>query len=269
MELSVTGKRCELSTGGVSFAPAASPWPAVILIHGAAHDKDAWLTVARGLTASGCAVLAPDLPGHGQSEGPALGSIDALADWLAALVNAAGLDRAMLVGHSMGSLVALACAARYPQCVSRLALLGTSIPMPVAQPLLARSTDDPDAVRRLMTEYSASKRFLLAGSGGHGLWGPGITLAIMRRSPPGVLAIDLALCDGYHAGLDAATQVKCPTLLLTGRRDRMTPRRNLSPLQSALAEAQRVEIPDCGHAMMSEQPLAVVRELLSFLAAKP
>jgi len=269
VELSVNGKRCGLSTGGVSFAPAASPWPAVILIHGAAHDKDAWLTVARGLAAAGCAVLAPDLPGHGQSEGPALCRIDALADWLAALLNAAGLDRAILVGHSMGSLVTLACAARHPQRVSRLALLGTSVPMPVAQPLLSRSTDDPDAVRRLMTEYSASRRFLLAGSGGHGIWGPGITLALMRRSPPGVLAIDLALCDGYQAGLDAATQVQCPTLLLVGRRDRMTPRRNLLPLQSALAAVQRVEIPECGHAMMSEQPQAIVRELLRFLAARP
>jgi pimeloyl-ACP methyl ester carboxylesterase len=106
----------------------------------------------------------------------------------------------------------------------------------------------------------------LYGGGGHGVWGPGVTLAIMRRSPPGVLAIDLANCNNYRHGLDAAAQVTCPTLLLVARRDRMTPRRNLPPLQSALRQVQRTEIPDCGHAMMNERPEAVVERLLKFLA---
>ena len=86
-----------------------------------------------------------------------------------------------------------------------------------------------------------------------------------RRSPPGVLAIDLANCNNYLTGLEAAAQVACPTRLLAGRRDRMTPRRNLPPLQAALRHVVRAEIADCGHAMMNEKPQAVVAELLGFL----
>jgi pimeloyl-ACP methyl ester carboxylesterase len=116
-----------------------------------------------------------------------------------------------------------------------------------------------------MNEYSLTPKFRLTGGHGYGIWGPGVTLAIMRRSPPGVLAIDLANCNNYQHGLEAAAQVACPALLLVARRDRMTPRRNLPPLEAALRQVLRAEIPECGHAMMSEQPQAVVKRLLEFL----
>lgn len=266
MELRVAGYRCRLATGGKHFDPGASPWPPLLLIHGAANDRDAWQQVAAGLAASGGAPLVPDLPGHGLSAGPPLRRIEALADWLPLLLDAAGVERVVMIGHSMGSLIALECAARYPQRVSQLALLGASVPMPVADALLSDAETRPDRVQRLMTEYSLTRQFHLTGGAGHGLWGPGVTLAIMRRSPGGVLAIDLANCNNYTRGLDAAAQVACPTLLLVALRDRMTPRRNLPPLQAALRQVLRAEIPDCGHAMMNEQPQAVVGELLKFLA---
>ncbi len=261
------GHRCQVASGGRPFSAAPAQHPPVVLVHGAANDRDAWLGVANVLSAAGHRVLVPDLPGHGLSGGAPLRSIEALADWLAALLDAAGIVQAALVGHSMGSLVTLECAARHPARVTRLALLGTSAPMPVAEALLAQAASAPDQVRRTMTTYSASARFLrTGGSRGHGIWGPGLMLAIMRRSPPGVLAIDLANCNDYQNGLRAAAQVRCPTLLLVARRDRMTPRRNLPPLQAALRDARRVELADCGHAMMSEQPAAVAGELLKFIA---
>lgn len=267
MQLTVSGRRCQIATGGRRFEPAGTPWPPLLLVHGAANDRDCWLQVAGALTAAGCAVLAPDLPGHGLSDGPALRSIEEIADWLPALLDAAAVSDAVLVGHSMGSLVALECAARHPQRVRRLALLGSSAPMPVAEALLGRAARHPDSVCRLITEYSHTPQFLLTGGSGHGVWGAGATLAIMRRSPPGVLATDLANCNDYLHGLEAAAQVSCPTLLLVGRRDRMTPRRNLPPLQSALRQVVRSEIADCGHAMMNERPQAIVAELLAFVAA--
>lgn len=267
MELAVAGHRCHLATAGECFAAGEAGSPPLLLIHGAAHDCDAWRQVAGGLAAAGCALLIPDLPGHGLSAGPPLRSIEALADWLPALLDAAGIAQAVLVGHSMGSLVTLECAARHPQRVSRLALLGCSVPMPVADALLSRAETHPDSVRRLITEYSLTRQFQLAGGSGHGIWGPGVTLAILRRSPAGVLAIDLANCNQYSRGLEAASRVACPTLLLVARRDRMTPRRNLPPLQSALRQVSRAEIADCGHAMMNERPQAVVQELLHFLRA--
>ena len=265
MELSVAGSRCRVATGGRPWRPGNSPSPPLLLIHGAANDGDAWLRVAAGLAAAGCCVLAPDLPGHGLSGGPPLASIEALADWLPALLDAAGIDRALLVGHSMGSLVALEGAARHPRRCSGLALLGTSAPMPVADALLGRAASAPDSAYRMMNEYSLTPRFQLHGGGGHGIWGPGANLAIMRRSPRGVLAIDLANCNEHLHGLAAAARVNCPTLLLAARRDRMTPRRNLPPLQAALPQARYVEIADCGHAMMTEQPQAVIDALLRFL----
>jgi pimeloyl-ACP methyl ester carboxylesterase len=269
MELTVAGYRCRLDSGGQPFNPDRSPWPPLLLVHGAANDRDAWQLVARGLTGAGCAVLVPDLPGHGLSSGPALRSIEALADWVPALLDAAGVREAILVGHSMGSLVTLECAARHPQRVSGLALLGTSAPMPVADALIAHAETNPDCAIRMMNEYSLTPRFRLTGGVGHGIWGPGVTLAIMRRSPPGVLAIDLANCNNYQHGLEAAAQVTCPALLIVARRDRMTPRRNLPPLEAALRQLRRAEIPECGHAMMNEQPQAVVKRILEFLPQEP
>ena len=87
----------------------------------------------------------------------------------------------------------------------------------------------------------------------------------MRRSPRGVLAIDLDNCNRYQRGLEAAAGVSCPTLLVVARKDRMTPARNVQPLQSALVDAMRSEIADCGHAMMNEQPARIVEALHSFL----
>jgi len=265
VELIVNGQRCRLlSTGTPASSSGRIP---LLLVHGAANDRDAWRTVIAQLAASNQYVLAPDLPGHGLSTAAPLASIEELADWLVALLDAADIEKAVIAGHSMGSLVALECAAHHAQRVCGLGLLGSSAPMPVAEALLSRATSQPDSVYRLITDYSLTPRFQLRGGGGHGVWGPGTVLAIMRRSPRGVLAIDLANCQNYQRGLSAAAQVCCPTLLLVGRRDRMTPRRNLPPLRAALRQVVEREIADCGHAMMAEQPSIVADELRRFIAA--
>src|SRR5206468_3910598 len=108
----------------------------------------------------GANVLAVDLPGHGRSDGNALASVRAIADWIVALLDAASVARAALVGHSMGSLAALDAAGRYPQRMTRLALLAPSVPMPVArntQSLIAALGDKrvitiPGCGHSLMTE---------------------------------------------------------------------------------------------------------------------
>jgi len=264
MELNVAGQRCHVASSAPSCPPGTNA-TTVVLVHGAANDSDVWQKVARGLACAGYAVLAPDLPGHGLSRGEPLRSIEALADWLIALLDAAGVARAVLAGHSMGSLIALEAAARHTQRVSRLVLLGSSTPMPVSEALLGTARSNPDQACRMIMQYSHTPQFQLTGAGGHGVWGPGATLAIMRRSPPGVLARDLDNCNRYQHGLEAAAAVSCPTLLVVARRDRMTPARNVQALQSALGKVSRAEIPDCGHAMMNEQPECIVEALLAFL----
>lgn len=274
MEVTVAGQRCHLAANffnsSRSLDAALSNTPPVVLIHGAANDSDAWRKISRGLATAGHRVLVPDLPGHGCSQGAALDSIEALADWVIALLDALQIERATLVGHSMGSLIVIEAAARHAQRIERIALLGATAPMPVSDALLNAAQNDPDGACRMIAQFSHTPQFYISGGvgHGHGVWGPGATLAIMRRnvySARGVLATDLANCNRYTRGLEAAAEIACPTLLLSARRDRMTPKRNVQALQAALRHASCVEIPDCGHAMMSEQPARVVDALRVFI----
>src|SRR4051795_3183508 len=117
MQLPVNGDETFVATGGREFE--VSP-PTVVLLHGAGFDHSAWALHSRWFAHHGYGVLAPDMPGHGRSSGAPLRAIAEMADWTAALLVAAGVGNATLVGHSMGSLVALETAARHPQTVSAL-----------------------------------------------------------------------------------------------------------------------------------------------------
>src|ERR1700748_1958470 len=114
MQLSVNGVGTFVATGGKPFDKSL---PTVVLLHGAGFDHSTWALHSRWFAHHGFSVLAPDLPGHGRSAGQALPSIAAMADWSAALLDAAGATKARLVGHSMGSLIAIETAARHPDKV--------------------------------------------------------------------------------------------------------------------------------------------------------
>jgi pimeloyl-ACP methyl ester carboxylesterase len=261
MELNLNDVAIHIATGSPDFDPHRQ---SLILVHGAANDRDAWRDLMPMLAAK-WNVFAPDLPGHGMSGGAALTSIEAIADWLLSLIDALGLQQAALAGHSMGSLAALEAAARGGDRISHLSLLGAAVPMPVSSQLLETAGTHPDAACRMVTIWSHTPTFFLTGGGGHGVWGPGKTLAVMRRNSK-TLASDLANCNNYLGGLEAAAAVTCPSLLLLGKRDRMTPLRAVQPLQDALKKAQRSEIADCGHAMMVEKPQEVATALIALPA---
>ncbi len=129
MRIMVGGTDTFVATGGRDFDPKL---PCVVFLHGAGLDHSVWALLARSFAHHGCAVLAPDFPGHGRSAGAPLSSIAALADWTAVLIDAAGAGAARLVGHSMGSLVALETAARHPDKVAALGLIATAAPMRVS-----------------------------------------------------------------------------------------------------------------------------------------
>ena len=262
MELNVGGSKVYAYTGTRPVDPAK---PAVVFVHGAANDHSVWLLQSRYFAHHGKGVLAIDLPGHGRSAGPVLGSVDAIADWLPRVLDAAGLAQAALVGHSLGALAALACAARHPARVAKVALLGPAVPMEVSEALLDAAKANDHVAYELINGWSTSAGKQLGGNTVPGMWLMGSAIRLMERTPPGVLHTDLVACNAWTGGLEAAAAVRCPSLVVIGARDIMAPPRAAKALAGTLAGARVVTLPDTGHAMMAEQPDAVLDALRGFL----
>jgi len=247
------------SHDGIAYAvhdagrPSGRPW---LLIHGAGADHRFWPAELRQLASQ--RVLAPDLPGHGASPGPVAGSIvdsaTRLRQWMSGLVT----GPAILVGHSMGSALALEVALRWPEQVAGLVLVGSGIRLPV-NPWLLEATADPaqlaQAVERI-TQWSFARQAPAALT----RWVTERTMA----AGPGVLHRDLAACDAFDCGA-RLSQLQLPTLVLCGQQDRMTPPPASVALAEAIARAEVEFIADAGHYVMLEQPAAVERRLRAWL----
>jgi pimeloyl-ACP methyl ester carboxylesterase len=267
MQLEVEGHEAYAYTGARAFDAAL---PTIVCVHGAACDHSVWALQSRYLAHHGANVLAVDLPGHGRSAGDALLSVHAIADWIVALLDAVGVERAALVGHSMGSLAVLDAAGRYAQRVSKLALLAPAVPMPVSDILLAAAEANDHVAFELITGWSFSDAHQLGGNAQPGVWMTANSLRLMERSRAGVLYADLRACHEYDAGLGAAAAIRCPALLIAGQRDQMAPAKDAQTLAAALIDERLVTIPGCGHSLMIEAPDAVLDALRSFLLhAKP
>ncbi|MGE0724781.1 MAG: alpha/beta fold hydrolase [Alphaproteobacteria bacterium] len=251
MDLSVDGRRVFAATGGQPLDPAGE---VVVLLHGAGMDHTVWQLQTRWLAHHGRSVLAVDLPGHGASEGPPLGSIEALARWTIALLDAAGVARAALAGHSMGALVALAAAAAAPARVRALALLGVTPEMPVHPDMLAAARAGDPLAADLMCAWGFGARAQLGGHRAPGLWMVAGGRRLIGRADPAALAADLAACDAWKGSDAAAGAVRAPTLLILGADDRMTPASRAKPLAAAIAGARTTVIAGAGHMMMVERP---------------
>ena len=228
-------------------------------------DRTVWSLQARYLAHHGHSVLAVDLPGHGRSEGPALATIEAMAAWVSSVVEAAGLDRCSLVGHSMGAFVVLAAAARSPERVERLALLGIAASMPVHPDLLAAARAGDPKAWALMVDWGHGSDGRIGGNPAPGLWRLGAGYRLLQRARPGVLAADLSASAAYDGALAAAAAIRCPVLMLLGAEDRMTPTDKAAPLGHAMGDVRTVVLPACGHMLMAEQPNEVVDALAGFL----
>jgi pimeloyl-ACP methyl ester carboxylesterase len=239
--------------------------PSVVFVHGAGNDHSVWALQSRYFAHHGWNALAVDLPAHGRSKGAPLASIEALGDWIAAFLGAAGIAKAALVGHSMGSLATLECAARHPDRVSKLALVGTAAPMPVSEMLLDAAKRNDHVACELITGWSFSAGKQLGGSQVPGLWLTGNGLRLLEREKPGVLYADLSACNAYVGGEASAANVRCAVLAILGARDLMAPAKNARALIGKVGNARVVTIPDCGHSLMAEQPDAVLDALRAFL----
>jgi pimeloyl-ACP methyl ester carboxylesterase len=259
--LDVSGFTVYAYTGGRAFDAAQ---PSIVFVHGAGNDHSVWALQSRYFAYHGRNVLAVDLPGHGRSGGDAPASVPEIAAWLVALLDALAIVRAAFVGHSLGALAVLELAARDPDRVSRIALLGPSAPMPVADVLLGAAKLNDHAAFEMINGWSFSAAHQLGGSEQPGIWMRGNALRLMERSRPGALYRDLLACRDYAGGVKAGGDIRCPALLILGQRDLMAPPANAALLIEALAGKRVVTLPGCGHSMMAEAPGAVLDALRAF-----
>ena len=225
MYVPVNGAATYCYTGGKAFDAAK---PTVVFIHGVLNDHSVWALQSRYMANHGWNVLAVDLPGHCRSNGEAPASVEAAAGFVAALLDAAGVSRAALVGHSWGSLIALEAAARLKERVTHLVLVGTAFPMRVSPALIEASLNDPMKALTMVNVFSRSTLCAPPSALGPGTWVFGAGMALGRRvlaSNPAVNVFHrgFVACDSYANGETAITEVTCPVLFLLGGVDQMTP----------------------------------------------
>ena len=268
MELVVDGHPTYAYTGGKALDAAR---PTVVFIHGVLNDHSVWILQSRWFANHGWNVLAVDLPGHCRSAGPPPASVEDAARFVVALLDAAGIQKAALVGHSFGSLIALETAARAPDRVTHIALVGTAFPMVVSPALLESSLQTPMRAIDMVNAFSHSMLAPPPSSLGPGTWLYGGSRALMRRvlasnREVNVFHVGFSACNDYANGEAAMAAVKCPVLFLLGAADQMTPPRAARALQTKAAGAKTVTV-QAGHALMSEAPDAVLFALKDFLGA--
>ena len=270
MNLDVHGHTTYCYTGGKPFDAAK---PAVVFIHGVLNDHSVWILQSRYLAHHGFNVLAVDLPGHCRSAGDAPSSVEEAADFIVALLDAAGIAKAALVGHSWGSLIALEAASRLQERVTQLVLVGTAFPMKVSPALIEASQHDPEAAMKMVNVFSRSTLAAPPSALGPGTWVYGASLALGRRvlrSNPAVNVFyrGFVACDRYANGEVAIAQIACPVLFVLGAQDQMTPPKAAQGLIAkarATGKAVTIATPPVGHHQMNETPDATLFAIRDFL----
>ena len=251
---------------GTGSGAATNTGPVIAFVHGAGFDHSVWVMPARYFARHGYWVLVPDLPGHGRSSGPPLQTVDAMADWLLQVLDAAYEQPTpvVLVGHSLGSLVAAVAATRSPAHVVAVALLGTSMPMPVGAPLLDAAQDNHPAAYAMANTWSHSTAGRLGAAAVPGMSNFWSGQRLLEHNSDDVYFADLRACNNF-AGLDNPLRQR--TLVIVGGSDKMTrPQAGLN-VGADCADATVQVLPGSGHAMLSEQPNQVLDALIGFVTS--
>ncbi|MGD9952257.1 MAG: alpha/beta fold hydrolase [Burkholderiales bacterium] len=262
MILSVDGRPAFAYTAAHAIDPAK---PAVVFLHGAGYDHSIFGLQSRYFGYHGRNVLALDFPAHGRSEGRPLPTIEEMADWVLRVLDAAQLRKASIVGHSMGALVALECAARHAARVERIALLGIAYPMKVGEAFMDAARRNDRAAYDMETIWGHSYQGALGANPNPGMSMYGESLARLERLAPGVLYNDLKACHEYAGGEAAAARLACPVLVVLGRRDQMAPAKSGAAFAKTLPDARLLPLEAPGHSLMTEAPDAVLDALIGFL----
>ncbi len=250
MYVEVNAKQAFASTGGKTFDNSK---PVVMFLCGSGLDHTFWGLHSRFFAFRNYAVLVPDLPGHTNSEGPALKSIEEIADWLADVVATLAIDNISIVAHSQGCLNALEFVSRYPQKVHSVSFIASGLATPVNAALIDAAENKPDAAVAMMLSWGF-------GHAGHFHQGPipGNSMVaggrkVMGGNPDG-LAADLKACNAYKNGKKAAAAISCPHQVILAGSDRMAPRKAGMELVNTLAKPELHIIQKSGHMVPIEAP---------------
>lgn len=264
MKFLVQNQPCYAYTGGKPFDATK---PALLFIHGAANDHSVWNLQARYFAHHGWNVMAVDLPGHGRSKGQTRKTISEYSQWVIAFLDNANIRSAALCGHSMGSLIALESALKFPDRVSQLVLMGAAVPMPVTEALLTAARDDTLTANEMLNTWGHGPQARLGASTVPGSSFAGTYRRLLGQAGAGVLHNDLSACNAYAAATDALAEVTIPILILAGDRDQMTPPKANAALAKQLPHARTVTV-RAGHSMMYEDSDGVTDAMIAFLRSK-
>lgn len=260
MMVAVDGRQVLVHTGGGSTEIEGSR---VVLVHGAGMDHTVWRYQTRALAHSGRVAYAVDLPGHGRSEGQPLPDIEALGRWLIGLLDALEVERAVLVGHSMGSFAVLQASVVAPGRIEGLILLGTGDAMPVHPALMAAASAGDHLAVELIVAWSHTGSGRFGADADPGSWQQGTGARILERGLGRSLAVDLQACSGYAAGAVAGS-VAAPTWIIIAADDRMTPPAAARRLLDAIPGAVASTVP-AGHFALLDCPRLVQAEIVKGL----
>lgn len=233
--------------------------PNILFVHGSGCDHSVWSLQSRYFAFHGYNLYAVNLPAHGVgakvSGGAALPSIEDMGAWLIDFMDAVGIERTTLVGHSMGALIALEAAALAGERIDHLILMGATAKMPVHPELLRASAAGEEKAVDLMMDWGHGPSGHVGGNIAAGTWTKGgAKRMIMPRVTDGTLGIDMAACNAYEGGEAALSKIGCKTTVIAAQNDKMTPAKNGKAIAAALEGASYVLLEETGHFMLGEKP---------------
>jgi len=245
-----------VSTGGMDFDKEK---PSILLIHGSGLTHIVWSLHEQFYTSQGYNVLSVDLPGHGNSEGSSIKSIEEISNWIKSLMTVLNIPKITIAGHSQGCLVGIDFAARYANLLSSLVLIAGSYKMPVNQDLidLAEAGDEKAVLLMMKWGYEGSKAFI----GGN----PVKKIINSSREIREVLSVDLKACNNYKGGKESLEKINCPTLCIFGDLDKMVPLKVGTNMSALIKNSETKVISNCGHMIIFEKAFEMRQLVKEFI----
>jgi pimeloyl-ACP methyl ester carboxylesterase len=233
--------------------------PSILLMHGSGLTHIVWSLHEQFYASQGFNILSVDLPGHGNSEGPSLKSIEEISDWVKSLMNVLNIKKIIIIGHSQGCLVGIDFASRYPNLINSLVLVAGCYKMPVNQDLInyAEAGDEKAILLMMKWGYEGSKAFI----GGN----PVKKIINSSREIREVLAVDLNACNNYKGGKESLEKINCQTLCIFGDLDKMVPLEVGNKMTSMIKNSEKKIINNCGHMIIFEKAFEMRKIVKEFL----